>query len=229
MNTYSLTKKEFKSAFRTILSSKKNYELDEAAFPAYAHKNIFIDYLFWKRVEVAFNFAKNHTGNKKVLDFGCGSGVLSYLLAKNNYKVTAVDIEFSPLLAIKEKIEFPENIKFIEGDITSMNLPDKSFDIIFALDVLEHIDDLQNYIALFQRLLTDTGVIIVSGPTENILYKTGRKLAGSRFTGDYHVTNIAKIKTEFEATLSVKTIKKLIFPLVLFELFAARKKNQSIC
>ncbi len=91
-------------------------------------------------------------------------------------------------------MEFPSNIKYIQGDIIDKELPDNSFDVIFALDVLEHIENLSDYVELFKKLLTPDGVIIISGPTENILYKIGRKFAGNRFTGDYHVTNISSIK-----------------------------------
>ncbi len=221
--TFKSTKKKFKTVFNDILKTTNSYEIDEAALPAYAHKNPLIDYLFWKRLQVAFEHANKNNSYHKVLDFGCGSGCFSYLLANKGYEVTATDLDFGPLSLIKEKIDFPPNIKFIEGDIINHDLPNGSFDLIFALDVLEHIENLPDYIELFKRLLTPNGMIIVSGPTENVLYKVGRKLAGNRFTGDYHVTNISKIKSEFSPYLKVNTIKKLIFPLVLFEIFSASK------
>jgi 2-polyprenyl-3-methyl-5-hydroxy-6-metoxy-1,4-benzoquinol methylase len=223
METFQSTKKKFKKTFAEILSTTNNYEIDEAALPAYAHKNPIIDYLFWSRLRVAFEFAQKQTVSKKALDFGCGSGCFSYLLANNGYQVTATDLDFSPLNLVKEKLDFPSNIEFIQGDIIDKDLPDNSFDVIFALDVLEHIENLGDYVQLFKKLLTPEGVIIISGPTENILYQIGRKFAGDRFTGDYHVTNISKIKGVFRPQLNVKTIKKLIFPFVLFELFAASK------
>lgn len=227
VETFKSTKKKFKKTFAEILSTTNNYEIDEAALPAYAHKNPLIDYLFWSRLRIAFEFAQKQTGNKKVLDFGCGSGCFSFLLAKNGYQVTATDLDFSPLKLVKEKLDFPENINFIQGDIIHKELPENSFDVIFALDVLEHIENLSDYVFLFKKLLTPKGVIIISGPTESILYKIGRKFAGDRFTGDYHVTNISNIKREFGRQLNVKTIKKLIYPLVLFELFSASKVQDS--
>ncbi|MFH6604835.1 class I SAM-dependent methyltransferase [Maribacter algicola] len=227
MNTFKTVKKKFKSAFEEILAKENNYEIDEAALPAYAHKNVLIDYLFWKRIRVAFDFGNSNGHGKKVLDFGCGSGVLSYLLAQNDYEVTACDLEFGPLNLVREKIEFPKNIDFVEGDIATKDFPDGSFDLIFALDVLEHVENLEDYIRLFNRLLTPNGIVIVSGPTENILYKIGRKFAGDRFTGDYHVTNIASIKDKFNNHNSVRTVKKLIVPFVLFEVFAATKNKLS--
>lgn len=221
--TFKSTKKKFKQVFNEILKTTNSYEIDEAALPAYAHKNPLIDHLFWKRLQVAFEHAQKNDSYRTVLDFGCGSGCFSYLLAHNGYEVTATDLDFSPISLVKQKIDFPKNIDFIEGDIIDHDLPDASFDLIFALDVLEHIENLPDYIKLFKRLLTPNGMIIVSGPTENVLYKVGRKLAGNRFTGDYHVTNISKIKSEFDPFLKVNTIKKLIYPLVLFEIFSASK------
>ena len=62
-----------------------------------------------------------------------------------------------------------------------MNFKEASFDIIYALDVLEHINDLEPYVTLFSKLLVPGGTVIISGPTENIFYKIGRKIAGKRF------------------------------------------------
>lgn len=223
MVTFKSTKQKFKKVFNEILNETNNADIDEAALPAYAHKNILIDYLFWKRIQVAFNYSQTDRTSKKILDFGCGSGVLTYLLANNGHEVTSTDIEFSPLCLVKEKIKFPSNITFIEGDIISGELKNNSFDIIYALDVLEHIENLTEYIQLFENLLTQNGVIIISGPTENVFYKIGRKFAGEKFTGDYHVTDISSIKKEFKKFLKVKTLKKLYPPVNLFELFIATK------
>lgn len=223
MTSFNSTKQQFKKAFNDIITESDNHDIDEAALPAYAHKNVLIDFLFWKRIKIAFAYAQQSNTPKKILDFGCGSGILSYLLANNGHVVTATDIEFSPLKLVQEKIAFPSNITFIEEDIISGNLNPSQFDIIYALDVLEHIENLTDYIQLFEHLLTPSGVIIVSGPTENIFYKIGRQFAGEKFTGDYHVTDISAIKTKFQQFLNVTTLKKLFPPINLFELFLAHK------
>lgn len=228
-NTESLTgifkssKKKFKTVFDTLVKEHDSYELGEAALPAYAHKNPLIDWLFWKRVQIAYDYAHQNNTSKRILDFGCGSGVLSYMLAKSNHQVTACDIEFSPLQLVKENIRFPLNIDFIEGDLLQKGLEKGSFDVIYALDVLEHIDNLDPYLELFNKLLTPNGVVVISGPTENWWYKIGRKLAGTRFTGDYHVTRISKIKKSFHRQYKVRSLKKLLFPILLFEVFEAQK------
>jgi 2-polyprenyl-3-methyl-5-hydroxy-6-metoxy-1,4-benzoquinol methylase len=223
METFRSTKKLFKESFVSILSDYQSHEIDEAAFPAYAHSNPLIEYLFWERVKEACKHALTMPKGSRMLDFGCGSGVLSYMLAKNDFDVMATDLDFGPISLVKEKIKFPDSIEFFEGDIINKELPGHQFDAIFALDVLEHINNIPDYIDLFRRLLKPDGIIIVSGPTENILYKIGRKIAGDEFTGHYHVTNIKKIKAQFQEKMEVKTLRKLLFPVILFELFQAKE------
>jgi 2-polyprenyl-3-methyl-5-hydroxy-6-metoxy-1,4-benzoquinol methylase len=177
--------------------------------------------MFWKRVEVARE-RLIASGARRVLDFGCGTAVLSYDLARQGISVFAIDLHFGPLNLVKAQIDFPEGIEFMEADLITLELAPHSFDAIVALDVLEHIEDLDSYILRFGQLLKPGGEIIVSGPTENFLYRVGRKLAGEKFTGDYHVSNIHTIRKKFEQHMKVKTVSRLIWPCTLFEIFAAR-------
>ncbi len=224
--TFVKTKKVFKTAINEILSiNGTNDVLSEAAFPAYNHKNPIVDYIFWKRVEITINDVKSDLKkDKSILDFGCGSGLLSYHLTNLGYKLTAIDIDLSPKNQLSEYIEFPEKINFIEGDILKLNF-DEKFDAIIALDVLEHIPikELPILLQRFEHLLLPNGKIIVSGPTENIFYKIGRFIAGSDFTGHYHETNIVLIKFEFVKFFKVRELKKLFFPFTIFEIFSATK------
>ncbi len=58
---------------------------------------------------------------------------------------------------------------------------------------------------------------MVSGPTENVLYKAGRLLAG--FSGEYHVTNIYDIEGKFrEMGLEREALKVLYPPVPLFRI-----------
>jgi len=220
LNHYQETKRKFKQAVQSILKEHNSYEIDEAALPAYAHKNPLIDFIFWQRVKTAYDYAAK-IGAKKILDFGCGTGLLSYALATHDRNILAVDIQFNPLKLIKQKIDFPNNIHFVEANLLQYDVAEKNFDLIVALDVLEHIKNLDEYILEFKKLLKPGGVILISGPTENFLYKIGRKLAGEKFTGDYHVSNIHRIKQQFSKQMKTKTIKRLIWPVTLFEIFVA--------
>jgi 2-polyprenyl-3-methyl-5-hydroxy-6-metoxy-1,4-benzoquinol methylase len=223
MDYFVSTKKMFKEVVQEIITTDKSYEVDEAALPAYADKNPLIDYIFWKRIKLAYNHSlKEKKGN--VLDFGCGIGLFSYLLSKTSENIVAIDIETKPLELVKSKVDFSNNIKFKKGELKNTDIPDNSLDTIYALDVLEHIENIDEYIDLFLKKLKLNGKVVVSGPTENTMYKIGRRLAGERFTGDYHVTNISGIKKAFTKKMKVKTLGKIMWPFTLFEIFEATKE-----
>jgi len=224
MESFADVKRRFKSTIQSILNEHSSYEIDEAALPAYAHRNPLIDYIFWQRVRIAYDYALSHDVTN-VLDFGCGTALTSYALASAGKNVVAVDVDFKPLSLVKQRITFPASITFVEADLLHHDLGSRRFDLILALDVLEHITELQPYIERFASLLTPRGAILVSGPSENRLYKLGRQLAGAKFTGDYHVSNIKAIQREFSRHLETETIATLIWPLTLFELFVARPKS----
>lgn len=221
MESFADVKRRFKTTAQSILNEHSSYEIDEAALPAYAHRNPLIDYIFWQRVRIAYDYARRHQITN-VLDFGCGTGVTSYALASANKNVVAIDVDFRPLTLVKRQITFPPSVTFVEADLLTYDLGTQKFDLIVALDVLEHIPNLQPYIERFVSLLNPGGTILVSGPSENGLYKLGRRLAGAKFTGDYHVSNITLIKNEFSKYLATETIATLIWPVTLFELFIAK-------
>lgn len=221
MLTVNELKVQFKSAFQKIIEDgSATQELNESALPAYAHKNPLIDLLFWGRLKACFNLIKSGSGSN-ILDFGCGTGLFSYLLAHNGHQITAIDLNLNPKRLLDKYILFPEGIKFMEGDLLCLNLQNGVFDYIIALDSLEHIEQIDDYLFLFKTLLKPEGIIIVSGPTENLFYKIGRQLAGSNFNGYYHVSNISKIRKKFSKEFMVTKVKKMYYPIVLFEIFTA--------
>jgi trans-aconitate methyltransferase len=99
--------------------------------------------------------------------------------------------------------------------------PAGQFDLITALDVLEHVQDLPRTLEALLRLLSPAGTLVVSGPTENVLYRIGRRLAGSEYSGDYHERGIGVVRRELGRLARVESIASLYWPVVLFEIFAA--------
>ncbi len=154
---------------------------------------------------------------------GAEAGILRYLLGEENNKVFAYDIVIEPLNMVREKIRFSSNVEISNAPLEKIAETNKnSFDCIVALDVLEHIDDLTSYTDLFKKLLKENGELIFSGPTENILYKIGRKIAGRDYSGDYHVSNIRTIKLLFDKHGKTEKIKSLYPILPLFEIYSFR-------
>jgi trans-aconitate 2-methyltransferase len=75
-------------------------------------------------------------GNESVMDAGCGSGLLTNLLARRvpRGKVYAVDVDPNMIMQVLE------NVELIQSDIADVNLPTKS-DVIFSNAVLHWLHD----------------------------------------------------------------------------------------
>jgi len=80
---------------------------------------------------------------KLVLDFGCGSGENSLLLARRGARVLGVDISASLItLAIRRLAinGLPRAATFIVGSAHDLPLPDESVDVVFGIAILHHLD-----------------------------------------------------------------------------------------
>ncbi len=70
-----------------------------------------------------------------VLDIGARDGYFSVLLKQYFTEVVAMDLQ-------KPSFTHP-GVVTIQGDVTSLQFPDNSFDCVFCTEVLEHIRDLE--------------------------------------------------------------------------------------
>ena len=221
-NTY---KTEFRAVIRKVLAESEQGRLDEAGFPAYSHRNPLINWLFWQRLRKVMDYLEADAPYEHALDFGCGSGVMLPFLCEISASVTAMDIDLLPFERVSRQQAFPANLHVHDArQVTLKELPKASFDLIVATDVLEHVKDLAGTLNDMQGLLVPGGQIIVSGPTENILYKIGRALAGPEYSGDYHERGILEVRKLLAEQMQVIQIATLYWPVPLFELFAGRAK-----
>jgi hypothetical protein len=70
-----------------------------------------------------------------------------------------------------------------------------------------------------RRLLRPDGKLLVCGPTENWIYKLGRRIVG--FSGEYHHRSIADIERAMERRFVVRTVKRMFYPFTLFVVLEA--------
>lgn len=209
----------YEQAFREELGSREAGYFDEAALPSYTHSNRLMKWLFWKRIEAALGLA-GEIGGQRVLDFGCGGGVLFLYLKEEGCEISGCDNEHADLAGrMCERLGIDASLGRDLGEF------DGQYDTIFALDVLEHVEDLGGMAARLRDLLAEGGQLIVSGPTENVLYRMGRRLAG--FSGDYHVRNIYDIERVLGAVgLGRVGCRVLYWPASLFRVSRWQKRSE---
>jgi 2-polyprenyl-3-methyl-5-hydroxy-6-metoxy-1,4-benzoquinol methylase len=199
--------------FTRIINSAKKGTYDEQALPAYTNSNKLMNWLFWERVRVVINYLESVPNIGKVLDFGCGLGVMLPYLNQKACSIIAVDLEISML----ERIGRSENwlnVVYATDLHDLIKLHQGTLDFILAMDVLEHIDNLEDTLSLFKILLKKNGKVIVSGPTENAWYKLGRVIAG--YSGHYHKRNVYDILNGMQNMYKTKNIATLFSFIPLF-------------
>jgi 2-polyprenyl-3-methyl-5-hydroxy-6-metoxy-1,4-benzoquinol methylase len=215
-------KARYRAAIRQVLSEAEPGRLDEIGFPAYSHANPIINWLFWKRLHTVIDHIEEGAPYDRVLDFGCGSGVMLPFLSTVSRSVVAADVDLVPLQHMVRYVPLASNVQTI--DITSDEISLEtagSFDLIIALDVLEHVPDLDKTSAQLLRLLKPGCQLVVSGPTENLLYRFGRRLAGPEYSGDYHERGVDEIRRLLAKRAELRQIATLYWPAPLFQIFTA--------
>lgn len=156
-------------------------ELEETAIPSYTHRLAPIRFLFLRRVRVALELAHNHLPQgSEVLDFGCGAGLMTVALQQSGFKPLRCDIRpqfctASAQVAPATELHNYEDLSRFRGCV--------------ALDVLEHLSE--DELRAFAEGFEERAVLILSGPTENLLYQIGRRVAG--FKGGYHQRDVFQI------------------------------------
>ncbi len=215
-------KSRYRDAIQQVLSDAEPGRLDEIGFPAYSHANPLINWLFWKRLHTVMDHVEGGAPYQHAMDFGCGSGVMLPFLARTCREVVAADIDLVPLEHMKKHVPLAANVSVRDAALDSLAaLPAASFDLIIALDVLEHVKDLPATLNALLHLLKPGRQLVISGPTENALYQLGRRLAGPEYSGDYHERGITDVRRDLARQVVVKPIATLYWPVPLFEVFAA--------
>lgn len=117
------------------------------------------------RLEYIINIAKKYfqLSNLKVLDIGCGGGLVSESLARLGADVTGIDASKINIdIAKKHAAEVGMNVNYqniLAEDLVKLN---QKFQLILALEILEHVENLELFIESCEQLLAPKGLIIFS-------------------------------------------------------------------
>ncbi len=98
-----------------------------------------------------------------VLDAGCGTGVLSHIVANHGgHRIVASDVSEKMIQVARENLSpWPDRIEFICRDVTDLPLPDKSFDLILSRNVVWTLPCPERAVREWQRLLKPGGKLVI--------------------------------------------------------------------
>lgn len=96
------------------------------------------------------------TSSKNILDVGAGTGDFLKVCQNNSWNVLGVEPSLDARnIAAKKGINLHENVSEIKNI---------QFDVIALWHVLEHVENLSEYISTLHNLLSDTGRLIIAVP-----------------------------------------------------------------
>lgn len=119
-------------------------------------------------IEYAYNLLGDVRG-KDVLDLGCGNGENTILLANRGAKVSGLDISDSLINLARRRMQvngFVEGFEFFTGSAHELPFPDRSFDVVFGMAILHHLD-LEQTSREVWRVLRPGGYAIFMEPVRN--------------------------------------------------------------
>ena len=114
---------------------------------------------------------KKNLNNTKILDIGCGGGLISEGLTKIGASVTGIDfikenINIAKIHAKKNNLKINYVVKNFEKEkITS------KYDVIIILEVLEHLSNWEEFLKKIKFNLKKNGVLIISTINRNLISK----------------------------------------------------------
>ncbi|MCK5032853.1 MAG: 3-demethylubiquinone-9 3-O-methyltransferase [Calditrichia bacterium] len=166
-------------------------------------------------VPLKFNYFSDKIGNLKnlrILDIGCGGGLLSEEFAKKGAKVTGIDISEKSLeIAKNHTLESKLTINYKNGSAENIPADDNTFNAVICADCLEHVDDLEKVINEVSRVLKVNGIFC---------YDTINRTFLSKIAVDWIANRILKWQNRklkvSEKNYAVHDWKKFIKPSELF-------------
>jgi len=107
--------------------------------------------------------------NKTVLEYGCGDGINTILLANRSTRVLALDISPDLIEVARRRLKIngmSDGVDFIAASAHDVPLESESIDIVFGIAILHHLD-LELSSKEVYRVLKKGGVAICQEPVRN--------------------------------------------------------------
>jgi predicted TPR repeat methyltransferase len=137
------------------------------------------------------------TKTTDVLDYGCGTGLVSLFLLPHVRSVTGADSSEGMLNVLRKKIgdNGIQNMNVMRLDLEHDRVPSHRYHLIVACMVLHHAANMEKVLAAFHGLLNPGGTLCIAGlDTEPGLFHDARAVASVH----HHGFDRAELRSELQ-------------------------------
>ena len=123
------------------------------------------DYHFVQRLEIVSRLITQRFGrDARVLDLGCGAGVLTERLVAAGFNVDAADMSPDMLEFSKKRLAGYDASRYrvYQAECAAIPVPDDTFDVVACIGVFGYMEDVDSAIREIQRVLRPGGTLVMS-------------------------------------------------------------------
>lgn len=115
------------------------------------------------RDQIYSHFKCDSLANLDIVDIGSGGGLLSEPLARLGGNITGIDASSSNVKIAEDHAKDSSlNIEYICGEASDLVDQNRKFDVVIALEIIEHVDNIDKFIEDLSKLLKDNSIMILS-------------------------------------------------------------------
>ena len=105
----------------------------------------------------------------KILDVGCGGGLVSIPLAQIGAQVTGIDAGINNINSCVEQASLQNlQIDFLHSSAEEIVTSSQRFDVVLCLEVIEHVVNIEEFVRNLSILVKQGGMLIISTINRNL-------------------------------------------------------------
>jgi 2-polyprenyl-3-methyl-5-hydroxy-6-metoxy-1,4-benzoquinol methylase len=168
---------------------------------------------------------EKHTGAVKgrILDIGCGTGAFLHTMQTAGWQIRGVE----PEIDAREKAKLLYNLDVHDSELL-FDFEAETFDVVTMWHVLEHVQDLHEYINQTKKLLTPNGSLFVAVPNYTCYDQSVYKSYWAGYDVPrhlYHFSPDAMTSLLVKHELRLKSLKPMLFDSFYISMLSEKYKT----
>ncbi len=164
----------------------------------------------------------NDPAHTTILDVGCGTGLNHEMLSEFGLVFGTDSSEEALKFSRKRNVQ-----NLVLSDAEALQFADETFEVVTALDVLEHVNDDLKALAEIWRVTKPDGLLIITVPAYGFLWSEHDEALHHRRRYAAHELRNKLVNAGFEVERSTYFISLLFFP-ILFMRIVQNLRKQSL-